>query len=138
MAFGGGLANDDDVVSDINMVPLIDVMLVLLIIFIITVPVLTNSVNVDLPRAESQPNPLKPETVKLSVAADGALFWNDEALTESQLIERLGEAASRQPQPAVHIRGDRQAAYEHVVRAMAATQRAGIEKVGFITVPESR
>ena len=135
MAFGGSLNDGDDVVSDINMVPLIDVMLVMLIIFIITVPVLTHSVKLDLPRADNQPNVVKPDTVQISVTADGRLVWNDLAVDAQGLEARLREAAARQPQPEIHIRGDRQVDYEHVVKAMAAAQRAGILKLGFVTEP---
>ncbi|MBK4737160.1 ExbD/TolR family protein [Noviherbaspirillum pedocola] len=135
MAFGGGLDDGDDVVSEINMTPLVDVMLVLLIIFIITVPVLTNSVRLDLPRAQSAINDVKPQTVTISITADGAAHWNEEAVDEAELERRLTAAAARTPQPEIQLRGDRKAAYEHVIRAMAAAQRAGIEKLGFVTEP---
>lgn len=135
MAFGGSLNHADDVVSEINMVPLIDVMLVMLIIFIITVPVLTHSVNLDLPRAENQPNLIKPETVYLSVTADGVIHWNEEAVDEVQLAARLEAAAAREPQPEIFIRGDRKVEYERVAQVMAAVQRAGMLKLGFVTVP---
>ena len=137
MAFGSGLDSADDVVSDINMVPLIDVMLVLLIIFIITVPVITHSVKLDLPRADNTPNIVKPETVNLSVTTDGGIFWNDEKLDFTQLDLRLQTAASRQPQPEVFIRGDRKVPYENVAKVMAAVQRAGVLKLGFVTEPGS-
>lgn len=122
-------------VSEINMVPLIDVMMVLLIIFIITVPVLTHSVKLELPRADNQPNIVKPETVTISVTADGVLNWNDTVVDEAGLESRLRASAAQQPQPEVHIRGDRKVAYEHVIKTMAAAQRAGILKLGFITEP---
>jgi len=137
MAFGSGLDNADDIVSDINMVPLIDVMLVLLIIFIITVPVITHSVKLDLPRADNTPNIVKPETVNLSVTNDGGIFWNDEKLDFTQLDLRLKTAASRQPQPEIFIRGDRKVPYENVAKVMAAVQRAGVLKLGFVTEPGS-
>jgi len=137
MAFCNGLDNADDVVSDINMVPLIDVMLVLLIIFIITVPVITHSVKLDLPRADNTPNIVKPETVNLSVTTDGGIFWNDERVDENQLTQRLQTAATRQPQPEIFIRGDRKVAYENVAKVMAAVQRAGVLKLGFVTEPGS-
>ncbi len=135
MAFGSGLDNGDDVVSDINMVPLIDVMMVLLIIFIITVPVLTHSVKLDLPRADNTPQPIKPQSVNLSIAPDGAVFWNDEKLDEAQLRSKLEAAAKAEPQPEIFIRGDRKVEYEHVAKAMAAVQRSGLLKLGFITEP---
>lgn len=135
MSFGGGLDDDDDVVSEINMTPLVDVMLVLLIIFIITVPVLTHSVKLDLPRAQNEPNIVKPETITLSVTEDGAIHWNRDLIEEAELEQRLQAAASRVPQPEIHIRGDRTVAYEHVISVMAAAQRAGVLKLGFVTDP---
>lgn len=135
MAFGSGLDTGDDMVSDINMVPLIDVMMVLLIIFIITVPVLTHSVKLDLPRADNTPQVVKPESVNLSIAADGSVFWNAEKLDEGQLQARLEAAAKSAPQPEIFIRGDRKVEYEHVAKAMAAIQRAGLLKLGFSTQP---
>jgi biopolymer transport protein ExbD len=135
MAFGGGLNEGDEVVSDINMVPLIDVMLVLLVIFIITVPVLTHSVKLDLPRADNTPNIVKPETVNISVTENGETYWNDERVDEQQLDIDLAAAATRQPQPEVFIRGDRKVEYERVAKVMAAVQRSGILKLGFITEP---
>ncbi len=135
MAFGSGLEANDDVVSDINMVPLIDVMLVLLIIFILTVPVMTHTVKLDLPRASNTPNAVKPETVNLSVDADGAVFWNQDKVAETELDQRLATAAQQSPQPEVHIRGDRKVAYEHVASVMAAVQRSGLLKLGFVTEP---
>ena len=135
MAFGGGLDDEPDVMNEINMTPLVDVMLVLLIIFIITVPVLTHSVKVDLPRADNTPNELKPETVNLAVNADGLIYWNENQITMEELEVRLLTAATQQPQPEVHIRGDKAVGYEHVIKTMAAVQRAGILKLGFVTEP---
>lgn len=135
MAFGGGLDEEPEVMNEINMTPLVDVMLVLLIIFIITVPVLTHSVKVDLPRADNTPNELKPETVNLAVNADGNIYWNETQVTMEELDLRLATEASKQPQPEVHIRGDKTVDYEHVIKTMAAVQRAGILKLGFVTEP---
>jgi biopolymer transport protein ExbD len=135
MAFGGGLDDDTDVMSEINMTPLVDVMLVLLIIFIITVPVLTHSVKVDLPRADNTPNELKPETINLSVNAEGNIYWNETQVTMEDLDARLAAEANKQPQPEVHIRGDKAVSYEHVIKTMAAVQRSGILKLGFVTEP---
>lgn len=135
MSFGGGLDDDDDVVNEINMTPLVDVMLVLLIIFIITVPVLTHSVKLDLPRAQNQQNILKPETVNISVTGEGMTHWNEDVVDKRVLEQRLREAAARTPQPEIHIRGDRTVDYEHVVTVMAAAQRAGVHKLGFVTDP---
>lgn len=135
MAFGNGLDADEDMVSEINMTPLVDVMLVLLIIFIITVPVLTHSVKLDLPRADNAPDLIRPESVTLSITADGTIHWNEEAISVAALESRLLASAGRQPQPEVFIRGDREVAYENVVRVMAAVQRAGILKLAFVTEP---
>jgi biopolymer transport protein ExbD len=108
---------------------------VLLIIFIITVPVLTHSVKLDLPRATNEPAVTPPQTVTISVTADGAYHWNDDAVDVPTLERRLQDAAHQQPQPEVHIRGDRRVEYEHVMKAMAAAQRAGVLKLGFVTEP---
>ena len=136
MAFGTQ-DDADDVMNEINMTPLVDVMLVLLIIFIITVPVMKHSVNVDLPRATNQPENIKPETVRLSVTADGKYFWNEFEVTEEELFPRLQTEAAKEPQPDLHIRGDKNVRYEFVAQAMAAAQRAGVRKIGFVTEPQS-
>ena len=135
MAFGGGLDDQAEVMSEINMTPLVDVMLVLLIIFIITVPVLTHSVNVDLPQAENAPAEIKPETINIALDAQGKIFWNDTPVTTAELDARLASAAAQQPQPEIHLRGDKALAYGQVAQTMAAIQRAGISKLGFITQP---
>ncbi len=135
MAFGGDFEHNDEVMSEINMTPLVDVMLVLLIIFIITVPVLTHSVNVDLPRASNQPTELKPQTVQLAVTANGEVFWNETKVDAAQLNAKLLAAAVQSPQPEIHLRGDKAVPYEHVVKTMAAVQQAGILKIGFVTEP---
>lgn len=134
MSFGGSF-DDDDVMSEINMTPLVDVMLVLLIIFIITVPVLTHSVNLDLPRAQNTPNRIEPDTVSISVTASGQVHWNETALNADELKQRLAAAAKQNPQPEIHLRGDKSVEYEHVAKAMAAIQQAGILKLGFVTDP---
>ena len=140
MAHGGFSDNDsDEMLSEINMVPLIDVMLVLLIIFIITVPVMKHAVNIDLPRASNEKELVKPETVRLSVDADGAYFWNERQLSDDNELQGLLAAAAAQvPQPDLHIRGDRAVRYERVAQAMAAAQQAGVKKIGFVTEPAAR
>ncbi|MGB3609114.1 MAG: biopolymer transporter ExbD [Cellvibrio sp.] len=135
MAFGGGLDDNEEVMSEINMTPLVDVMLVLLIIFIITVPVLTHSIKVDLPRADNTINDIKPETVNLAVTGEGVYHWNETQVSLEELEQRLSLAAQQEPQPEIHIRGDRQVDYEHVIKAMAAVQKSGILKLGFVTEP---
>jgi biopolymer transport protein ExbD len=134
MAFGTQ-DDTDEVMNEINMTPLVDVMLVLLIIFIITVPVMKHSVNIDLPRASSQPQESRPETIRLSVDAAGQYYWNEAPLAAADLAPQLQAAAARQPQPELHIRGDKAVRYEHVAQAMAAAQQAGLRKIGFITEP---
>ena len=134
MAFGTQ-DDTDEVMNEINMTPFVDVMLVLLIIFIITVPVMQHAVNIELPRAASQPESVKPETIRLSVDAQGAYYWNEAPLADAQLPLQLAAAASRQPQPELHILGDKAVRYERVASALAAAQRAGLRKIGFITEP---
>jgi len=135
MAFGRDFEDDCDSISDINMTPLVDVMLVLLIIFIIAVPIITHSVKVDLPRADNTVNELKPETVNLSISAEGKIHWNETGISEAELQQRLAIEASKQPQPEIHIRGDRKVEYEHVMGVMASVQHAGILKLGFVSEP---
>ncbi|MDB5900190.1 MAG: exbD [Ramlibacter sp.] len=137
MAFGTQ-DDTDEVMNEINMTPLVDVMLVLLIIFIITVPVMKHSVNIDLPRASSAPQDTKPETIRLSVDAQGQYFWNEQPVAESELEPRLQEASKRNPQPELHLRGDKEARYDRVAQALAAAQRAGLRKIGFITEPQAK
>jgi biopolymer transport protein ExbD len=134
MAFGTQ-DDSDEVMNEINMTPFVDVMLVLLIIFIITVPVMQHAVSIDLPVARNQPENIKPETIRLSVDASGAYYWNDVALTDTELAAQLAVAAAKAPQPELHIRGDKAVRYEFVARAMAAAQRAGLHKIGFVTDP---
>ena len=134
MAFGTQ-DDTDEVMNEINMTPLVDVMLVLLIIFIITVPVMKHAVNVDLPRASNQPEQVKPETVRLSVQADGTYYWNESKVTDEALPGLLRAEAAKNPQPDLHIRGDKAVRYERVAQAMAAAQQAGLRKIGFITEP---
>ena len=125
----------DEVMNEINMTPLVDVMLVLLIIFIITVPVMKHAINVDLPRATNQVQITKPETIRLSVNAHGSYFWNETPVDNATLPVLLQAEAAKDPQPDLHIRGDKAVRYERVAQAMAAAQRAGVRKIGFITEP---
>ena len=127
----------EDIISDINMTPLVDVMLVLLIIFMVTVPVLTHAVRIELPRATIQENIVKPETVTLSIDRDAKVHWNGTVIDTPDLQQRLATAAMQTPQPEVHIRGDRAVGYEHVLRVMAAVQKAGLSKLGFVSEPQS-
>ncbi len=131
------LDDDDEIMSEINMTPLVDVMLVLLIIFIITVPVLTHSVKVDLPRANNQPNQIQNEPITISVNKQGQIYWNESLIDQTHLSQKLQQIAQQQPQPEVHIRGDRKVEYEYVMQVMAEAQRNGVKKLGFITEPKS-
>ena len=138
MAFGmqEATSNDDtEVMNEINMTPLVDVMLVLLIIFIITVPVMKHAISVELPQASSERQNLKPETIQLSVDAQGGYFLNQTAVTEEVLVGQLQAEAAKQPQPELHIRGDKAVRYEFVAQAMATAKQAGLHKIGFITEP---
>jgi len=137
MAFGTQ-DEPDEVMNEINMTPLVDVMLVLLIIFIITVPVMKHAVNIDLPRATSEPEQTKPKNILFTVAADGAYYWNDQKIDDSELKGRLATEAAKEPQPELHIRGDKAVRYERVAQAMSAAREAGVRKIGFITEPESK
>jgi len=130
---GGG---EDEVVSAINTTPLVDVMLVLLIIFLITIPVVTHTVPVKLPKETNIPTQTKPENINLSVNKDGDLFWNDQPLADyPALVARLKLSAVKVPQPEVHIRGDADARYEFIGKVVMSCERAGIFKIGFITEP---
>jgi biopolymer transport protein ExbD len=134
MAFGTQ-DDTDEVMNEINMTPLVDVMLVLLIIFIITVPVMKHAVNIDLPRATNQPQDAKPQTIRLSIDEKGQYFWNEIPTSDEAVQQQLKAAAQQSPQPELHIRGDKAVRYERVAQAMAAAQQAGVKKIGFITEP---
>ncbi|HRH86254.1 MAG TPA: biopolymer transporter ExbD [Rubrivivax sp.] len=128
--------DEDEMNATINTTPLVDVMLVLLIIFLITIPVVTQSVQLDLPKERNQPTQTKPENVVIAVNRDGEVFWGIERLPDTEtLVARLKVEAVKEPQPEVHIRGDNEVRYESVGRVVIAAQRAGIHKVGFITEP---
>jgi len=138
MAISIGAADDgeDALNSSINTTPLVDVMLVLLIIFLITIPVVTQSIKLELPKERNQPTLTKPENIVLAVDRDGAIFWGIERIPDiPTLVARLKTEAVKDPQPEVHVRGDGEARYEGVGRLVVACQRAGIFKVGFITEP---
>ncbi|MDD2897757.1 MAG: biopolymer transporter ExbD [Desulfuromonadaceae bacterium] len=122
-------------ISDMNMVPMVDVMLVLLVIFIITAPLLTHAVKVDLPKASSAANITKPEHIQLGIRKDGSLFWNGEMVPATSLPVRFAAEAKRDPQPELHIRADRQAYYELVAQVMSSATKAGIVRIGFVTDP---
>jgi biopolymer transport protein ExbD len=132
-----GSENDDEIMSEINTTPLVDVMLVLLIIFLITIPVVTTSIKVDLPKEKNLVRDTKPETVIISVDVKGKIFLYDTPIKNSDdLLQRMKKFAVMKPQPEVQIRGDGKSDFESVGRVMYAVQRAGITKVGFITEPQ--
>ena len=139
MAFGtldDNLDADTEVMNEINMTPLVDVMLVLIIIFIITVPVMKHAIPVALPSATAQPLLSKPETIQLSVDAQGSTFWNQSEVAPAELTTRLQAEARKEPQPELHIRGDKAVRYEFVAQAMAQVQQAGLRKISFVTEPK--
>ena len=139
MNVGSADGDEEEVVSAINTTPLVDVMLVLLIIFLITIPVVTTSIPVNLPKEKNEVRETKPENITLSVDAGGRIYWNDLRIANTAaLIERLKKVAVLNPQPEVQIRGDGGADYDAIGRIIYACQRAGIAKVGFITEPPVR
>jgi biopolymer transport protein ExbD len=129
----GSLSDEDDFNPEINTTPLVDVMLVLLIIFIMTIPVMNHAVKLDLPRAANQPNEVKPETINVSIDAAGQIYWNNEVLDETQLGLRIADASKVTPQPELHLRAERTTPYEKVAQVMAAAQSGGLTKMGFVT-----
>ena len=139
MNVGSSSGDDDEVISTINTTPLVDIMLVLLIIFLITIPVVTTSIPVELPKERNEVRETKPENIVLSVDQTGNIYWNDLKIQNTvALIDRLKKIAVLVPQPEVQIRGDGRAEYAGVGRIIYACQRAGIAKVGFITEPPLR
>ncbi len=135
----GPAADEDEAISAINTTPLVDIMLVLLIIFLITVPVVTTSIPVDLPKERNEIRETKPENITISVDEQGRIYWNDLRMQSTDaLIDRLKKVSVLRPQPEVQIRGDGRAYYEGVGRVIYACQRAGISKISFITEPPVR
>ena len=133
---GDGPGDDEKAISEINVTPLVDVMLVLLIIFLITIPVITQSVKVELPKAANIPTQTKPENINIAVDKEGNVYWNTMLVDQQQLLDRLHAVATQNPQPEVHVRGDRETQYEHIGRVIVLCQRSNILKVGFITEPD--
>ena len=135
----GAEEGDQEVMAAINTTPLVDVMLVLLIIFLITIPVVVQQVPVELPKERNVPTQTKPENIVIAINKDGDVFWNMEHVRDSKaLFEKLKTIATLQPQPEVHIRADQETRYESVGRVVATLQRAAILKIGFITEPPAR
>ncbi|MET0333047.1 MAG: biopolymer transporter ExbD [Rhizobacter sp.] len=123
--------------AEINMVPLIDVMLVLLVIFIVTAPLLTQAVKLELPKASSQPNVDKVEKIEFAIDASGALFWNGEPVERTEAAKRFVTESHKQPQPEIHLRADQSVPYRSVAQTLADASKAGLTKVGFISEPET-
>ena len=138
MAFGGfSKGHDGRPLAEINMIPLIDVMLVLLVIFIITAPLLSHAVKINLPQASSMPDLPEPDHVQISIDAEGQVYWNDEALDEPAWTQRMQASAAQQPQPEIRIRADGELAYKHVVALMSDAAQAGLTRIGFVTDPST-
>jgi biopolymer transport protein ExbD len=134
MAFGGFNDNKHQTpMADINVTPMVDVMLVLLVIFIITAPLFTHAIKLDLPNAQSAPAPEKPETIALSINGEGRIFWNNEAIEQKDLDAKLAAAAQKKPQPELQLRADKSTRYEVIAQVMAAAQTNGLTKMGFVT-----
>jgi len=139
MAIGNDGDGEDEVNSTINTTPLVDVMLVLLIIFLITIPVVTHTVPVKLPSETNQPYKTKPENINLAIDKEGQIFWNESQVPDTPaLLEKLKKVAVMVPQPELHIRGDQNTQYKYVGKVILTAQRAGIAKVAFVTEPPPR
>ncbi|MBB5392440.1 MULTISPECIES: biopolymer transporter ExbD [unclassified Herbaspirillum] len=139
MSFGGFNDNQHSgPMADINVTPMVDVMLVLLVIFIISAPLFTHALKLDLPTAQSAPAPEKPETVTVGIDAAGKLYWNDQPVSAQELDTRLATASARQPQPELQLRADKSTRYETIAEVMSAAQGAGLTKLGFVTDPKPK
>ncbi|MCE2830992.1 MAG: biopolymer transporter ExbD [Oxalobacteraceae bacterium] len=137
MAFGGFNDNSHQApMAEINVTPMVDVMLVLLVIFIITAPLFTHAVKLELPTASSAPAPEKPESITLSINAEGKLFWNNAAVSLDELGTRFATAAQKKPQPELQLRADKSTRYEVIAQVMSAAQTNGMTKIGFVTNPK--
>jgi biopolymer transport protein ExbD len=132
----GGGQSQNQPMSEINVTPLVDVMLVLLIIFMITAPLMTHKIPIDLPQASTVKNPEEPNIITLALTADGNLYWNDISVSKEDWKKRIGDAAMLQPQPELQLRADKITQYQVLAEIMADAQNAGIKKLGFITTPD--
>ncbi len=138
MAMNVAQDDEDEVIASINTTPLVDVMLVLLIIFLITIPVVTHTVPLQLPKEAVTPLQTKPDAVEVAVNKDGKVFWNEKQIDNGTLLERLKSVSVQQPQPEVHVRGDQETRFEFIGRVITTCERAGIAKVSFVTQPPER
>jgi biopolymer transport protein ExbD len=134
----GQEGDEDEVIAAINTTPLVDVMLVLLIIFLITIPVVTHTVPLQLPKETIQPLQTTPKSIEVAINRDGDVFWNEQRVDAQTLLKRLKDVSVQTPQPEVHVRGDQNTRYEFIGRVITACERAGIAKVSFITEPPAR
>ncbi|MGT2471429.1 ExbD/TolR family protein [Paraburkholderia terrae] len=130
--------DDDGLMNEINMTPLVDVMLVLLIVFMVTIPVIRHAVKIDLPHASSQKEDTKPAQVTIAIDADGNLMWDEQKISDDMLQVKIAAAAQQEPQPELHLSADRKVAYEKVAQVMSAAQAGGLTKIGFVTEPKAR
>ena len=130
--------DDDGLMNEINMTPLVDVMLVLLIVFMVTIPVIRHAVKIDLPHASSQKEETKPAQVTVAIDAAGDVLWNDQKVDDAALSAKIAEAAQASPQPELHLDADRKVPYEKVAQVMSAAQAGGLTKIGFVTQPKSK
>jgi biopolymer transport protein ExbD len=130
--------DDDGLMNEINMTPLVDVMLVLLIIFMVTIPVMRHAVKIDLPHASSQKENTKPAQVTVSIDAGGNVMWNDRKVDEAALSAKIAEAAEAQPQPELHLDADRKVPYEKVAQVMSVAQAGGLTRIAFVTQPRTK
>ncbi|GJH31105.1 biopolymer transporter ExbD [Paraburkholderia hospita] len=124
--------------NEINMTPLVDVMLVLLIVFMVTIPVIRHAVKIDLPHASSQKEDTKPAQVTIAIDADGNLMWDEQKISDDMLQAKIAAAAQQEPQPELHLSADRKVAYEKVAQVMSAAQAGGLTKIGFVTEPKAK
>ncbi len=137
MSFGGFNDNHNQApMADINVTPMVDVMLVLLVIFIITAPLFTHAIKLDLPSAQSAPAPEKPETISISINGEGKIFWGNDAIEQADMSLKLAAAAQKKPQPELQLRADKATRYEVIAQVMAAAQTNGLSKIGFVTEPK--
>ncbi|MES2181706.1 MAG: biopolymer transporter ExbD [Pseudomonadota bacterium] len=135
---GVGAGSHSAPMSEINTTPLVDVMLVLLVIFIITAPLLTHAVKIDLPQASSQPLPDKPEVISVAIDGAGQMYWNDVPMVQGELKVKLQQVADKKPQPELQIRADKETRYQILAEVMANAQNAGVTKLGFISTPNTK
>jgi len=137
MAFGGFEGKGQPApMSEINVTPMVDVMLVLLVIFILTAPLFTHAVRLDLPNARSAPAPEKPDTISVSINSQGKIYLNNEVIAQPELEARLSAAAQKQPIPELQLRADKETRYEVIAQVMSSAQTSGLTKIGFVTVPK--